>query len=750
MPFPSAATGEPDPDATFPRVIWIGHLRLTPAELAATLAGLGVFAVLGWDSPLWDGRLQLLLHLLAAGAMVAGGVLLLRGAAYPRSGLELPILALLLSLGIASIQGQNPGLAAHALIASAAYAALLPIAIVVVRRRPDLTALTVVGPTLLIAASILWQLIARRIGWFALGLPGLPPIRLGGETTPFGSVAVAPFILLGVLPLILLLDAGWTRRALLTVSIGLLAPLAVLSGSRSAWLAIGLAGAVFAIPVLRVFRPGVAWLRQRRASWLLVAVPLLALAIAYVAPRFTAITSLLYRERLWRDTLVAWSSSPVFGIGPGTMPYARQAAAAAGVPPVRQPHSHDLALGVLGDAGVVGLVAALALVAMFLLLAGPHRSRTAAGRAASSVLVGFLVAGLVEDLTFLPNFDLLVLLLAAVALLDGGAVSWRAPHLPIRLPLLAAAGLGTVALASIVLVGDAAGAAFRLGDEAVWAHHWSDATGWYRLSIHLDPWQPSGPKALTVAADQQGDKATALAAAHDATRLNPGDGGSWTNLAVLCAAAGDRGCAEDAVAGAARTSGTTGAELINAAIVEQQLGNTTRADEFYAESLLSSRFTALTISWPRRVAPQESAAAASADPNPQLTRLLASVATGADPPLPSTSEPAARALGLALMGDEAAAQTTLEVAKHASPTDSLTWEIAAVLERHWGQDPSHSARVAEFLRGTPLVMQRVPLSDVTYEVASLHIYPRDMLVAGATRLSPVPPWPWVLERLLPG
>src|SRR5207249_11870581 len=100
----------------------------------------------------------------------------------------------------------------------------------------------------------------------------------------------------------------------------------------------------------------------------------LVLAVAFVAPRFTAITSLVYRERLWVDTLTAWSASPITGIGPGTMPYARQAAAAPGVGPIRQPHSHDLALGVLGDAGLLGLAAGLSVVVLFFWVAGPQRS----------------------------------------------------------------------------------------------------------------------------------------------------------------------------------------------------------------------------------------------------------------------------------------------------------------------------------------------------------------------------------------
>ena len=49
--------------------------------------------------------------------------------------------------------------------------------------------------------------------------------------------------------------------------------------------------------------------------------------MAFITPRLTDVRSLVYRGYLWRDTLNAWSQDPAFGIGPGSMPLARQAAA---------------------------------------------------------------------------------------------------------------------------------------------------------------------------------------------------------------------------------------------------------------------------------------------------------------------------------------------------------------------------------------------------------------------------------------
>ena len=155
--------------------------------------------------------------------------------------------------------------------------------------------------------------------------------------------------------------------------------------------------------------------------------------------------------------------------------------------------------------------------------------------------------------------------------------------------------VGAAALLIPVVVGDAASVTYRLGTEDVWAGRWSSAESWYRTATALDPWQPSGPKALTIAADMVGDRDEAIAAARAATELNPADGPSWTNLAVLCAGAGDRDCALAASEEAAQWSPVTYRELINAALVEARFGNTGKADKFYLRSLLSYPYTALSV-----------------------------------------------------------------------------------------------------------------------------------------------------------
>lgn len=736
-------------------VIRIGPARLSAVEVVALAAGLAVFGYLGWDQPLWDARFQALLHLAAAGAIAGLAYLAARGGHLPRTSLELPVVLLLAILGLATIAGENLGLSAAAFTATVTWALLLPAALLVVRHRPAVAALGASLPIAGLAVATLATLVGRRIDWIVAGAPGLPPVRMPGESTPFGSVAVAPFVLLACLGLTPLVRHAGARRAIQGVFVLLGVPLGFLSGSRSAWLALAAAAIVFTAAEVR----SSGWRLSIPRRPLTVAIGLVGLAVlvagtVFVAPRVTALTSLLYREDLWRDTLRAWSGHPLLGVGPGVMPLARQAAAAPGTFPAVQPHSHDLAMGLLGDAGILGLAAGLLLVGWFLWIAGPHRSRSTRGRAAASILVGFLVAGLFEDLTFIPGFDLLVLLLVAVALEDAGAVRWRpAPGtgrraLP-RRAALAASLVVAVALVVPAALADASAVVYRTAADRAWARDWSAAAAMYETSVSLDPWQPAGPKALAVAADYAGDSVTALAAAKRATQLNPGDDASWTNLAILCAAAGDGPCAAEAAGQAVAYAPTGGSVLANAALVFEHLGNHQAADDAYRESALVNLQTTLVLDWPRRVAPAD-AVPAGLDPTVgELNLLVATRMTGGTIDPSHYAAPAVRALALAMLGDRSGALEAVDTAQRSDPHTVLTWDVSVLLLRHWGLDDARALRIDEALRGGPLPGGSSEPARLVWDVATFRPFPADGLVSGATRLLSRDSWLTEMTRLLP-
>lgn len=725
----------------------------TIPEWAILAAAVAVFGYVGWDSALWDARLQLLLHLVAVGAIGGLAVLAVRGVPLPRSPLDTPILALLAAFALATASAMNHGMSLRAMGSITGYALALPIALLAVRHRPSWVGVITSVPVLLLAIPSLVVLLSRRLDWILAGAPGLPPLRLPGEGTPFGSVAVPPFVIWPAWALAGLIESPGWRRA---VRIGLVAagiPLTVLSGSRSAWLAIGAAALVGGLPWAWEQRHRLR-LRGRPTRRMLLAgaasAAVLVVTIALAIPRLTAVASVLYRLSLWRDTLAAWQTDPLLGIGPGFMPYARQAAAADFTFPVRQPHSHNLMLGVLGDAGLVGLAAALLLVLVAAWIGGPWRSRTPTGRAAGLLLVGLGVGGLFEDLTFLPNFNLLVIALLALALTDAGAVRWR----PVRsgsrrhrLAALAAGAAGAVLLAAMVTA-DAGSLAYRAGMDAAERRAWSAASAWLERSATLDPWHPATPKALAITAAAEGRPDASRDAAELAVARNPGDGLSWTNRALACIDLDDAACALESLDRVVANA-SLGPELANAAIGYESLGRSDAADDAFRRSLLVQRFTAFAIDWPRPLSMADPPL--SGPPVTELNRLLAHWATGEPLEPSSIRDSATRALAHAMRGERPEAEAWLARAMETTPAEPLTWELAAVLHEHWGRPSDAELRIAEVVRGGPLpgraARSRVP--RLTHDLAGFRAVPMDGLAPAAERLRTIPPFPWILEELLP-
>ncbi len=724
-----------------------GPRRPPPAELAVIAVVVLLFGYLAWDAPLWEPALQLVLHLAALGGVLVLYAALRRGASLPRTRIDLPVLALLVVFGVASLSAWNVGLSIRSLGAVVGFAVALPLALLTLRRRPAWTAAAVSLPVLLLAAGSLAVMLPRRVQWLLAEGPGLlPPARLGADGSAFGGVAVPPFVILATLPLTLLLPPGALRRL---VQVGLLAvgvPLTVLSGSRSAWLAIGVAGLVLAAPLLRhVRRPRRLTARHAAlaAGLLVLSVPLLLTLL----PRLGAVTSLIYRGFLWRDTLAAVATDPLLGLGPGAMPFARQAAAPAFSFPVHQPHSHNVPLGLLGDAGLVGLVAGLALFAALLWVAGPWRQRSWPGRAASAVLIGFGVSSLFEDLTFLPGFVLLVILLAALALEGAGAVDWRPRRLPG--PLARGGLLAGSALVLAMLLGDAAAISYAGGVAESIEGRWGEARAAFGRAERLDPWHPMHPKALAIAAAVLGDRQAAAAAARRAVAHNPGDAESWANLALLCRDAGDAPCASHAADQAVRYGSSAGREQVNAAAVLESVGEADAADRAYRLALLTNRHTGFVTSWPRPIDIQGVDLVEVAEHDLELHRLLARLALG-EPLRPDEyeSEPV-RALALALAGEEAAARQTLDAALRTRRDLGLTWEVAALLRRHWGEELDRTLLLAELVRGDPMPMVPAQLPGAVFDIAAFRRVPLDGLIPWAEHLLPDVAWPWLLAPHLP-
>ncbi len=650
----------------------------------------------GWDSALWDARLQALVHLAAALAIGVVAWMALRGEPMPRTPIDLPLVALLVVEGVATISSWNIGLSAPAFAGIVATALMLPVALLALRHRPDLTALVAVVPVIGLAAISLWTLAWRRVDWVLAGGPGLPPVRLPNEVTQFGLVTVPPFVLLATLPLALVVTRPGLRRWLVWMLLALCLPLTLVSGSRSAWIAFGVAGAAMAASSLGELRV-LLRLSPRRIAAAAALLVVGAVGIAYVAPRLTQTSSLVYRGRLWDATLHVWSADPLLGIGPGGMGYARQAIA-----PLVQPHSHDVPLGILGDAGLLGLALAVVLFIRFAWVVRPRQGHSLGGRAAFAVLVGISVGFLTDDLTFLPNMNLLLVLLVALALRDAGAVTWRPLRLRRRGWWFAGMAAAAAGLLGVALLADASAIWYRAGTDAASAGRWADAEGAFAAAVQLNPMHPAGPKALALAADHVGDAALARDSAARAVALNPGDWASWTNLSLLCLQDGDRSCAGVAAGRAVNASGRSVATLVNAALVEEALGRPAAADDLYREALLADWEVGVVVPWPRPLTVDEVHGTVIGSFDQQLARLV--VRRNADQDLEPESYALAsiRALAFAIEGNREAAGSALEAAEVEEPADPITWDVATLLLAHWGEDNAAATRMGDIARGWAL------------------------------------------------
>ena len=727
----------------------------TPADALALAAAAAVFGFIGWDSALWDARLQLGLHLIAVAAALGLGVMLARGYAMPRTALELPLLALLAAFALATASAINVGMSLRGMAAIAGFAVALPVALVAIRHRPSWVGVMASVPVLALAVPSLALIAWRRVEWVLIGAPGLPPLRLPSEGTPFGSNAVPPFVIWPAWALAGLIEDDRWRRIIRTGLVIVGVPFTVLSGSRSAWLAIAVTAIVAGVPWLWARRDR---LRIRRSAGLRgvvvtgLALVGVAVAAALIVPRLTALSSILYRIALWQDTLTAWVTDPLLGIGPGFMPYARQVAAADGTFPVRQPHSHNVPLGVLGDAGLVGFAAAVVVVVTILVIAGPWRARTRTGRNAALILLGLGVAKMSEDLTFLPNFNLLAILLLAVALTDAGAVRWRPVPSGWRRPaVLGGASVAGAILLAAMVTADAGSISYRRGMDVAVDGEWAEATARFQHAAAVDPWDPAAPKALAVAAAAADHLGTARAAAERAVRANPGDGASWTNLALACMNLRDRACAEQALERTVARAAFATPQLANAAFAYEALGMHAAADDAFRRSLLAARTTAVAIDWPRDVTLADFHLSEAVEANTELNRVVAMHVLGEPVSPDAIDDEVARALAHALAGDRAEAEAAIGRAIASDPGRTLTWEVAVVMAEHSGEPTDRLVRIGELVRNgrfpAPDDIRRTPRESL--DLATFRGVPLDGLLPDADRIRTTPPFPWMLLELLP-
>jgi O-antigen ligase len=373
--------------------------------------------------------------------VVLGGWLvfaLVRPAWRPRTPLLLPVALVSAAYLASAVLSQRPRLSLEPTIAGLGWA----LAFLFVSRlfaSPWFRSRAVVlltAFTAVVAFGYIGQVIAEWITWWGLvGHFAIPPLRPSFAGLFFGSPNLVGTALLLLAPLAVTLLWQKDRRHLIAIVLAVASGLAILlSGSRGAWLGVGVAAilaVVLAATRLRAGSWSAASLARRARAQPVLAVPVLIVVAAGVvlAPsllaRFAQGGGDL-RLDLWRSALTIFGDHPIFGAGPGTWVQLKVSANPAGVPNLILPHAHDLYVQAAAELGLVGL-AAMAILAFAVLrrLWTGWRS-TANGRstglsiesgAVIVSLVAFAAQSVVDNLVNLPFVCLLLVVL--VAWVDG-------------------------------------------------------------------------------------------------------------------------------------------------------------------------------------------------------------------------------------------------------------------------------------------------------------------------------------------
>lgn len=481
---------------------------------------------------------------------------------FPATALDWPLLALLAAYVIASAASVDPRRSFGATVLLALY--VLIFYLVVDLRRAGWPAGLFVKAMLFAGTFILffggWELERWFTGWWAIdGRALLPPATLRLRAFLGHPNFVGAFFAL-LLPLALtgaLAAKGWAARVIALAWALVAAVLVFYTSSRSGWLGLGAALAILALLTALDRRAPVAtaWRGVRKRPVVLAAVGLALLVVAavgaYALYRQAQHPSHAGRDYIWTVALGLLRADPLTGAGPFT--FGTAFIAAYSVPPeALLAHAHNVYLNTAAEAGLLGGLALLALLAAgarlawrrWLTTTGPARVWLAGYLAA---LGGLGVTSLFDTPQTFPAIVVLMVTLAALVAAD---------DVPARAARWGRVGGGLLAAGSAVVVAALgwAGWAYAPFDAGVLAGNLGD---WPAAARALDSAMARDPREAfytlqagfahgqaALAPDgtvrDEAELAAALAAYERGVALEPALATNWANLGLLRWAAGDQ------------------------------------------------------------------------------------------------------------------------------------------------------------------------------------------------------------------
>jgi len=510
--------------------------RRAPSIGLPTIAALAAFCYVVLVGGTSEGELQPVLRVVNA-ALGAGLILyyVLKAPAQA-DRVDYGVLAAVILFSGAAVLSAFPRQSFDALLAALTYAAGLFVAREQLRRPAVRVALVrvLMGLSVLLTLITIDRWIPRVLEWSSIAdWRLLPPLDLNFSAAPWGHRHDLALLCAMLYPSWWIGAKSSLRRAGAIVIGALTLVLILIDGSRMLWLAVAIATAFVAIPPIVVRWHAKRDLPRVLAGGTVAAAILLATgAGAALVDRLSSVASLAWRGAMWGSLTDAWLTRPLAGFGPGSFPWVLQLTDYFNTSSYAPRHPDSVLFQLLGEAGLLGVAALLALMAG--LLPSILRGHSVAARFA---LVAFAVAGLGSNPT-----DFAFVLAVAI-----GWAAYAVPHQPLESRLqtswnratLAAAllGLGVAGLAySLTLV---AAFAYDHARNSIDAGREAAAVASLDLAVTLDP-------EMALYSRQRGtlryvlkDQSAAIEDLSRATRLNPSDDLAWRTLALAYAAAGD-------------------------------------------------------------------------------------------------------------------------------------------------------------------------------------------------------------------
>lgn len=557
------------------RLVWVA---LAAASAYAIFVGGSWFGI-------YQPGLRVMSVVLAAVVLAGWAAVAWRDPAWrPRSALLPAIGACLASLAISSVFSRNPGISLEYLAYAVLLAALYLLLVQLLRRDFFRRRFITFSSALFIAivGVYLALTVSHWVAWLsALGRFTIPPLRPEFESLTFGNPSTV-LTIVALLAVPIVGTVSWTSRrgsAAAVAVLGLVAVVALVSGSRAGWLALAAAGvgAIFGAAVSpdarAIARSHLARRLETNGGRAVVVVAmagivLVAAALAPAIIRRATEGGEALRLTFVRIALELFGQSPIVGTGPGTWVIQRPGLTLPGDVDDYIPHAHNVYAQTLGELGLLGAAAGLVLTFLLvrLVLGAARDPNVAQRRLGWAVLIGLVYFAAHQVLDFYPNFPAVLIAAAIPAALLDAATAGVVADAPARdtpperptgplgrlrgAPLLAA----TVGLAAaLVLLAaqelpalDAARAVDRAN-----SGDWAGADGPARAAAATDPRIASYRFTAGLAAAHAGDHVAAadyfrsVVARDDLPE-------AWLNLAAEQAELGDEAGATDSLIAAFR------------------------------------------------------------------------------------------------------------------------------------------------------------------------------------------------------